>query len=78
MSRDRWGRCAHERDDLEEALMEGNPLLPPLTPESALFWEGSFWIRWAIPKSMSLTCPLGLTAQLAGFTSRWTMPCLWA
>jgi hypothetical protein len=33
----------------------------------------------AIPKSMSLGCPLGSTMMLAGFTSRWTMSfsCAW-
>jgi hypothetical protein len=31
-------------------------------------------LRWAMPKSMILTSPSGVTRMFAGFTSRWTMP----
>lgn len=34
-------RRSDECDDPEEDVMEGNPLLPPVTAESAPFWEGA-------------------------------------
>ena len=33
---------------------------------------------FASPKSSTLTCPPGVILMLAGFRSRWTMPCSWA
>jgi hypothetical protein len=35
-------------------------------------------MRFATPKSITLTCPSGVSITFEGFRSRWTMPASWA
>ena len=36
------------------------------------------WAARAMPKSATFTFPVWVSRTLAGFMSRWTMPCWWA
>ena len=80
---DRWNRVA-PRDHTSDASVAvdpeatsgaryaGEPVTRPVCVNVA-----SASAR-AIPKSVSFTSPAGFTSMLDGFTSRWTMPALWA
>ena len=49
----------------------------PTTAEVCVIVEVPSAIARAIPKSMTLTSPLGVSMTLAGLMSRWMMPARW-